>query len=94
VRWTAPGAAARPFVQALVGAMHASADCSVAGISCDDVIGDTSDTNAMLQFGGGVAFPLTERLMGVGQFDYRRIFFEGGGSNSIRFVAGVRVALR
>ena len=46
------------------------------------------------QFGGGVAFPLTERLMGVGQFDYRRIFFEGGGSNSIRFVAGVRVALR
>ncbi len=27
----------------------------------------------------------------VGQFDYRRFFYEGEGMNSIRFVVGIRV---
>jgi hypothetical protein len=27
----------------------------------------------------------------LGQFDYRRVFTEDAGTNSIRFVAGVRV---
>jgi hypothetical protein len=36
-------------------------------------VGSSSDMDPMLQFGGGVAFPLGGVWKGLGQVDYRRI---------------------
>jgi hypothetical protein len=96
VRWTAANASTRPFVQALFGASHGSISCEVAGLDCDDIVSEAepSSTNALLQLGGGVTFPLTETIAGLAQFDYRRIFVEDSGVNNIRFVIGARIALR
>jgi Outer membrane protein beta-barrel domain len=95
IRWSARGnPSATPFVHALLGAVHTSFACEVAGIDCDDVLGeDLSSTDFMFQVGGGVVVPLGG-IGVVGQFDYRRFFYEGEGANSIRFVAGIRVGLR
>ena len=94
IRWSGRGnPSATPFVHALIGAVHASLGCEVGGIDCGDVIGDTSATNFMFQLGGGVVVPVGGVGV-VGQFDYRRFFFEDEGANSIRFVVGIRVGLR
>ena len=95
VRWSARGnPSATPFVHALLGGVNASFGCEVGGIDCDDVLGDDlSETAFMFQVGGGVVVPVSGIGI-VGQFDYRRFFFEGEGVNSIRFVAGIRVGLR
>ena len=76
-----------PFVQGLVGASHGSVSASIAG----EELFSESGTNAMVQVGGGVAFPSAKRVGAVAQFDYRRIFEEGGGGNAIRFVFGIRI---
>lgn len=96
IRWTAPGVSARPFVQGLVGAMRASANCKVGGLDCSDFVGDldTSATNFMVQFGGGLAIPISASTDGVAQIDYRRAFADGGGANDVRFLVGVRFGLR
>jgi hypothetical protein len=91
VRWFFPnGGTAAPYVQGVVGATHESFSCSASGggvtVSCPD----SSDTKGMIQVGIGVAPKLTDKLAGVAQFDYRRIFTEGEGTNSIRFIVGVR----
>lgn len=96
IRWSARGnRGATPYLHALLGGTHTSIGCEVDGFDCDDVLSDdeTSATNFMFQIGGGVAVPMGGVSL-VGQFDYRRIFFEGEGANSIRFVAGVRASLR
>ena len=90
VRWSRPTArGATAFVHALFGSMHSAAEAEVGGQEFDS----GSDNDPMLQFGGGVAFPLAGRLKGLGQIDYRRILQgedEGGGVNVIRVVVGVR----
>ena len=95
IRWSSrTNPSATPFVQALFGATRASFSCEVAGTECDDFISeDTSETNAMFQVGGGVAFPMGA-WSPFGQFDYRRIFVEDEGVNSVRFVIGVRLGIR
>jgi hypothetical protein len=95
IRWSGRGnPSATPFVHGLLGAVHTGLGCEVAGIDCEDVIGgDTSATNFMFQVGGGVVVPVGGVGV-VGQFDYRRFFFEDQGANSIRFVVGIRVGLK
>jgi hypothetical protein len=87
VRWTGHAPSASPFIDVLFGATHFSGGANVAGIQA---VGG-SETDAMLQLGGGVAIPLTPMVSAVGQFDYRRMFTEDEGTNSIRFVVGIRV---
>lgn len=95
LRWsnrTNPGAT--PFVQALFGVMRSSFSCEVAGFDCEDLVGDdTSETDPMLQIGGGVAIPLGG-WSAVGQVDYRRIFVEDAGVNGFRVVVGARFGIR
>jgi hypothetical protein len=96
IRWNGTGASAKPFVQGLIGAMKASADCTVAGISCSDLVGgvDTSSTNMMIELGGGVTFPLSGKVGGVAQVDYRRVFGDGSDVNSVRFLVGARFGFK
>jgi hypothetical protein len=90
LRWNAgSNGSAAPFVQALVGATRSSFDSNVAGQQFDA----GSGTDAMFQIGAGVTVPMSGTLSALGQVDYRRIFGEGEGVNSVRFVAGIRVGL-
>jgi Outer membrane protein beta-barrel domain len=94
VRWSPPVAAraARrpidPYVQLLVGAVHADANLTVGGARLD-----TGNWAFMLQPGAGVAVPIAPVVSAIGQVDYRRAFFESG-ENEFRFVVGVRFAPR
>jgi hypothetical protein len=87
VRWSAPMPNLEPFVDVLFGGTHFSANGNVAGVQ----VASGSETDPMLQIGGGVAVPLRGILSVLGQFDYRRVFTDDEGTNSIRFVAGIRV---
>jgi hypothetical protein len=95
IRWSSrANPSMTPFVQALFGATRTSFSCEVGGVDCDDFIGDdTSSTDPMFQIGGGVAIPMGA-WSAVGQIDYRRIFAEDEGANSIRLVFGVRLGIR
>jgi len=87
IRWTRTMGGATPFVHGLFGAMHSTAESKVG--ETDAAAG--SDTDPMLQVGGGVAVPISGALKGVAQADYRRIFHgQGGGVNAIRLVVGGR----
>jgi Outer membrane protein beta-barrel domain len=91
IRWSGTtNPSATPFVQGLFGAAHhsSSASGSVAGVGGAEF--SESGTDAMIDIGGGIAFPLSGNLGGVGQVDYRRIFTEGEGTNSIRVAVGIR----
>jgi len=91
IRWsTAANPNVMPFLHALLGATHVSASASLTGFG--EFSATTTDT--MVQVGGGVGFPLSGHVGGVGQFDYRRIFAEGEGVNSIRGVFGIRWTLK
>ena len=50
-----------------------------------------AETSFALQFGGGVAGPLTQTISWLFQFDYRPIFTEDRTSNGIRLVGGIRI---
>jgi hypothetical protein len=90
-RWSGRGnPGATPFAEALFGAMRTSGNANVAGVS----VGSGSETDPMLQIGGGVSVPVAGGLGVFGQFDYRRVFAEDGHVNGLRFVAGVRVTAR
>ena len=78
----------KPFVQGLFGVAHTSVQWEVPGVR------ETSSAEPMLQIGGGVAIPLGSKSSALGQFDWRRIFRDDEGMNSIRFVAGVRLGIR
>jgi hypothetical protein len=87
IRWsTTANSNVTPFLQGLFGATHHQVSSSVPGE------GEFSSalTYAMVQVGGGVAFPLSGHLGGVAQFDYRRIFATDQGVDSIRGVFGIR----
>jgi hypothetical protein len=96
VRWSSRGnPSVTPFVQGLFGVTRTSFGCEAGGLDCDDIIADEdlSSTDPMFQIGGGVVIPVGG-WNAVGQIDYRRIFMEGAGTNSIRFVLGVRLSLQ
>src|SRR6185436_4827837 len=87
VRWngTTSGGAV-PFAQALIGVSRGkfSFSCEVGGVDfCEGLDENTSDT--MVEFGGGVAVPFGGKTSFVGQVDFRRLFGNGEGTNSIRF---------
>ena len=82
VRWSRlSNPKATPFVQIGVGAGR-------------DSFEDVSETDLGVQVGGGVAVPINDTISAVGQADYRRVFKEDGGTNSIRFVGGIRITLK
>lgn len=96
VRWTPPtNMSVSPYVQALVGAARSSFSASVTVDPEEfaDFFGDLeqsgSSTDAVFQVGAGVAFPLSDKIAGVGQVDFRRILSDDAG-NVIRFVIGIR----
>jgi len=87
VRWTARTPSVAPFVDVLFGGTKFSGR-----YVADSQVASGSETDAMFQVGGGVAVPLTSMVSALGQFDDRRIFTTDKAMNSIRFVAGIRVA--
>ena len=95
VRWSSmSNPKATSFVQGLIGVARSkfSLSCEVAGVNfCAGF--DESTTDMAIQIGGGVAVPLNAKASVVGQVDFRRLFTEGEGTNSIRFVGGVRIKL-
>jgi Outer membrane protein beta-barrel domain len=92
VRWTAPiTAGTQPFVQVLSGAQRYYFRQSLAGAPDFETDSDWG-TDALFQFGGGIAVPLTRRWSALGQIDYRRIFADEG-VNNVRFVAGFRLSV-
>ena len=78
-----------PYVHVLVGAARSSGSVSVGSRE----LFSGSDTDAIVQVGGGVTVPINKKVSAVGQFDYRRIFTSDEGTNSIRVVGGIRVIL-
>jgi hypothetical protein len=78
---------ASPFVDLLFGAMRSSGSANVAGEKIDG----GSETDKMLQLGGGVSVPMSGGLGFFGQLDYRRVFATDAHVNVVRFVAGIRL---
>lgn len=80
-----------PFVQALFGAMHTTGSTTLSGLLPFEV--SNSETDSVLQLGGGV------NLMPAGNIgvrvaaDYMRIFVTNAGTNVFRFGAGVVIPL-
>jgi len=76
--------AARVFGQVLVGAEHDSVSVGSLPIP--------SETDFMLQAGGGVSAPFGSNGMSFQfQADWRRVFYTGAGENHFRFVVGVAI---
>ena len=72
-----------PYGQVIVGAQRNSSNFD-----------DSSVTNLMLGFDGGVDF-LTGQTWGVfGQFGYRRVDYDITGGNAIRFLVGARLRVQ
>ena len=93
IRWSShANPSVTPFLEGLVGATRVSGSASAAGLGEFSA----STTEAMTQVGGGVGFPFSGsgKVGGVAQFDYRRIFAEGEGVNSIRGVFGIRFMMK
>lgn len=76
-RWSHKGAAIRPFVQMIGGIQVSTSDTD-------------SDTAFMLQPGGGIHVPISERWGLSAQIDYRPVFYREEVVQEVRFVAGVR----
>lgn len=76
-RWSHRGLAVVPFVQLLAGIQVSTSDTD-------------SDTAFMLQPGGGVVVPISDRWGASAQFDYRPVFYTEDVIQEFRFVAGVR----
>lgn len=91
VRLSARGTpAVTPFMEALFGVMRSSGSANIAGAN----VGSGSETDPVLQFGGGVAVPLAGAFGIFGQVDYRRVFPDSTGVNVVRFVAGARLVVK
>jgi hypothetical protein len=92
VRWTAPiYAGIRPFVQLLGGGQRFYFREDLKDVGGAERYSEWG-TDAMLQFGGGVAVPLTRKWSVLGQMDYRRIFADEG-INNVRLVTGFRLGI-
>ena len=75
--------------------MRLSGGCKVDGVDvCSASDEDPSVTYGIVDLGGGLLFPFTRRMSGVVQVDYRRVFVEDSGGNSIRFLAGARFGFK
>jgi hypothetical protein len=93
VRWTAPTyARMRPFVQLLGGGQRVYFSESLKDVQGSERDSESA-TDAIVQFGGGIAFPLGRRWNLLGQMDYRRIFADEGLHN-LRFVGGFRLGVQ
>jgi len=79
-----------PFMEALFGVMRSSGSANIAGAN----VGSGSETDPVLQLGGGVAVPVAGGFGIFGQVDYRRVFPDGTGVNVVRFVAGARLSAK
>jgi hypothetical protein len=91
VRWNGrTDARMRPFVQVLGGAQRFYFSESLKNVPDSERDSD-SGTDALVQFGGGVAVPLSARWSLIGQMDYRRIF--DVALNNVRFVGGFRLGI-
>lgn len=80
-RWSYRGAAVVPFVQMLGGIQVSTSDTD-------------ADTAFMLQPGGGIHVPVSERWGVSAQIDYRPVFYREEVVHEVRFVAGVRWVAR
>jgi hypothetical protein len=88
-RFTANAGRVLPYVQVLVGGVHARADLTQAGAPF------SSSGNAfMLQPGAGVIVPMTRTFAAIGAMNYRRVFFKNDPDNQTSVFAGVRIAFR
>lgn len=76
-RWSHRGATIVPFVQMIGGIQVSTSDTD-------------SDTAFMLQPGGGIHVPVSDRWGVSAQLDYRPVFFREEVVQEVRFVAGVR----
>lgn len=95
LRWTVQSADSTIFVQALGGAMRISLGCKVDGVDvCHDSGFDLAESHGLVGVGGGLLFPIAKRVGGVAQVDYRRVFWRNEGTNSLRFLAGLRFRFR
>jgi opacity protein-like surface antigen len=82
----------RPFGQVLLGAFHVT----VSGEGSMTAFGETttfedegnSETDFVVQVGGGADIMLSKRIGVRTGFDYSRIFVEGGGVNAFRLAVG------
>jgi hypothetical protein len=91
IRWGGVGnGGTAPFIQLVLGAMRASDSCTISGV---DLCDEPSESDLMMQVGGGIARPFTPAIALVGQVDYRRIFAEGSARNTFRIVGGIRLKL-
>ena len=70
-----------PFGQGTVGATTFSG-------------GGSSSTNLNFGIDGGVAFPLSKKISGVGEAGYRWIHTAVNSTNDLRFVVGIRIKLK
>ncbi len=77
-----------PFAQILGGGARAKATLTGFGTEVTE-----SETALAIQPGGGVDVPLTDQVAARVTLDYRRIFFEGQGTNQIRVAVGIVVGL-
>ena len=96
VRWRgAAGRKATPYVQVLAGRMH-SGYSSTATAGGTQASGTSSESDAIVQVGGGMAVRVGGHGSMVGQVDYRHIFAIGqgpSGVSSVRIVVGMRFGL-
>lgn len=76
-RWSHRGAAIVPFVQVIGGIQVSTSDTD-------------SDTAFMLQPGGGIHVPMSDRWGLSAQIDYRPVFYREEVVQEVRFVVGVR----
>lgn len=79
----------KPFVQFQAGAARFTTSLEVVGLPNDE-----SRTDFVIQPGGGVDIPLTDRVAARVMVDYRHIFFEREAGKEVRVAAGLVVSFR
>jgi hypothetical protein len=91
LRWAPASASYHPYAQVILGGQRDS--INVDGDVTGDLF-DESETTFILQPGAGVTVPVGPKWGVFGQADWRRIFYEGNGTNDFRFVVGARINLK
>lgn len=90
VRWNIRRTTAvTPFVQAAAGATRFSGDYVAEDVG---LLFETT-INGMVQAGGGAIVPISGRLSGYEQANYRRIFTDEGRTNGLTIGAGIHIRL-
>jgi hypothetical protein len=81
VRWSQRRGAIVPFLQVIAGVQVSTSETD-------------SDTAFMLQPGGGILVPVSDRWGLSAQVDYRPVFYSEEVIQEVRFVVGVRWSIR